>query len=172
MQLSFNSFQNAKKKKKKERSLSYSCKVCRNVCKGSAVQRKDITRSSLILNMSRKPGSDRCMVTERLFYIHLALQNNNVLEWVWMNSNENLCFDRLFSCRFWLNRNTQPDNGCKCLHFLLSAVVCSRVLSISNYIHNSVVKSEQLNLSTHLWFFWTLLEHISTCSSSFSWHMI
>lgn len=60
----------------------------------------------------------------------------------------------------WLNRNTlladstrQPDKERKCLHFLLSAVVCSRVLSISNYIHNSVVKSEQLNLSTHLWFF-------------------
>lgn len=65
MQLSFNSFQNAKCKKKKKSFLQL--QVCRNVCKGSAVQRKDMTRSSLILNMSRKPGSDRYMVTERLF---------------------------------------------------------------------------------------------------------
>lgn len=69
MQLYFNSFQNvSNNNNKKSKCLSY--KVCMNLCKGSVVQRKDMTRSSLILNVSRTPGSGRYMVTQLLFFSH------------------------------------------------------------------------------------------------------
>lgn len=63
---------------------TYSYLVCRNVCKGSAVQEKDMTRSQLILNVYRMPGRDLYMVKTALIFsdVYLDLQDNDVLEYV------------------------------------------------------------------------------------------
>lgn len=85
-------------------------------------------------------------------YILLALQGNDVLEWVWIGSNEtlsSLLTDYFPADSVWLDRNMppadstrQPDKERKCLHFFLSVVGLSRAIAISNYIHNDLVHTE------------------------------